>query len=39
MSQTIPQLQRLLGRMQEFSKPRMVAGQKFGTIRGSDVEH
>jgi len=25
--------------MKDFSKPRMVAGKEFGTIRGSDFEH
>jgi hypothetical protein len=29
----------VLGRMKDFSKPRMVAGKELGTIRGSDFEH
>jgi len=29
----------VVGWMKDFSKPRMVAGKEFGTIRGSDFEH
>ena len=39
MGEAVPQFQRVLGWMKDFSKPRMVAGKEFGTIRGSDLEH
>jgi len=39
MGEAVPQFQGVLGWMKDFSKPRMVAGKEFGTIRGSDFEH
>ena len=39
MAEAVSQFQRVLGWMKDFSKPRMVAGKEFGTIRGSDFEH
>ena len=37
--EAISQFQRVLGWMEDFSKPRMVAGEELGTIGGSDLEH
>jgi hypothetical protein len=39
MRETVSQFQRMLGRMKDFSKPRVVAGKEFGTIKHVDLEH
>jgi hypothetical protein len=39
MREAVPQFQRMFGWMKDFSKPRVVAGKKFGTIRHVDLEH
>ena len=39
VGEAVSQFQRVLGWMEDFSKPRMVAGEEFDTIGGSDLEH
>ena len=39
MGEAVSQFQWVLGWMKDFSKSRMIAGKKFGTIRRSDFEH
>ena len=39
MRKTITQLHRLLGRMQQFAKNRVVSGKKFGAFQESALEH
>src|SRR5262249_35224099 len=37
--ETVPQFQRMLGWMEDFAEPCMIAGKELGTIGGSDLEH
>ena len=39
MSKTVTQLHQLFGRMQQFTKNRVVSGKKFRAFQESSLEH